>query len=179
MSRKYYYLGASLPFIQFETEPLLSAEEFLTDCEKLLNANDFALIRSVILAEGFVNTNNATYKAYKEFDHGLRNEIVIYRSEKWNKDASQFLRGSRIPSTEVTSALDQASRAENPLEAEKVLDRIRWQFLDDLSQGHYYDLDFILVYGLKLLILKRQALFASDAGDAVFEEIKNIEIPNI
>jgi len=40
-------------------------------------------------------------------------------------------------------------------EAEKSLDEARWKFLDELSFGHYFDLDILIVYVLKLLLLER------------------------
>jgi hypothetical protein len=41
------------------------------------------------------------------------------------------------------------------LEAEQYVDSVRWQKLDDLCLGHYFDLDALIVYALKLLILLR------------------------
>jgi hypothetical protein len=43
------------------------------------------------------------------------------------------------------------------LEAEKALDLERWQLLEELACGHYFDLDALLIYALKLLILERWA----------------------
>jgi hypothetical protein len=48
-----------------------------------------------------------------------------------------------------------AYRSASILEAEKILDQARWNFLDALSFGHYFDFDYLLVYGLKLKILER------------------------
>jgi len=41
------------------------------------------------------------------------------------------------------------------LEAEKTLDQARWEFLDSLSIGHYFDFNYLLSYLLKLKILER------------------------
>ncbi|MFH0827465.1 MAG: DUF2764 family protein, partial [Candidatus Omnitrophota bacterium] len=48
-----------------------------------------------------------------------------------------------------------AHRSPSLLEGERMLDAERWRFLDELSLGHYFDLDFLIVYLLKLLILER------------------------
>ena len=48
-----------------------------------------------------------------------------------------------------------AYRNTSILEAEKILDQARWNFLEALSFGHYFDFDYLLVYGLKLAILAR------------------------
>jgi hypothetical protein len=41
------------------------------------------------------------------------------------------------------------------IESEKFLDAARWQRLEELSQGHYFDLGALIVYALKLNILWR------------------------
>jgi hypothetical protein len=41
------------------------------------------------------------------------------------------------------------------LDAEKTLDEIRWKAIEDLSTGHYFDLDLLITYAYKLLILQR------------------------
>jgi hypothetical protein len=43
----------------------------------------------------------------------------------------------------------------SPLDAEKALDETRWKALDELATGHYFDLDFLISYALKLRILER------------------------
>jgi hypothetical protein len=48
-----------------------------------------------------------------------------------------------------------AYRNQNILEAEKSLDLERWRFLDEVSAGHYFDIDSLIVYALKLKILIR------------------------
>jgi len=40
-------------------------------------------------------------------------------------------------------------------EAERALDLERWRLLDELSFGHYFDFDALLIYALKLKILER------------------------
>lgn len=48
-----------------------------------------------------------------------------------------------------------AHRNPSILEAERMLDGERWCMLDELSLGHYFDIDFLIVYALKILILER------------------------
>lgn len=38
---------------------------------------------------------------------------------------------------------------------EKILDEARWQVLDDLGFGHYFDMDSLILYAYKLKILER------------------------
>ena len=48
-----------------------------------------------------------------------------------------------------------AYKSTSILEAEKILDQARWEFLESLSFGHYFDFDLLLGYLLKLKILER------------------------
>jgi len=53
-----------------------------------------------------------------------------------------------------------------------VIDQAKWQKLDALVQGHFFDFEFILVYGIKLKILERYQEVGSDKGYENFEELK-------
>jgi len=59
----------------------------------------------------------------------------------------------------------------NPLEAESLLNRARWQFLEQLEVGHYFDVERLVVYSLKLQLLERIALYDREKGRERFEEI--------
>ena len=87
----------------------------------------------------------------------------------------QILLSNLIEHGEVSAA----DKEENLLEGEMILDRFRWAFLNELELGHYYDLEFITIYGIKLTILERYHVLDSPAGEELFEQIKNIEIPAI
>jgi hypothetical protein len=48
-----------------------------------------------------------------------------------------------------------AYRNPSILESERYLDQEKWNFLDSLAAGHYFDRDFLIVYGLKLAVLEK------------------------
>jgi hypothetical protein len=56
------------------------------------------------------------------------------------------------------------------LDAEKVLDEIRWKALDDLATGHYFDLAVLITYAYKLLILERWENVRSADGMFLLEQ---------
>jgi hypothetical protein len=43
--------------------------------------------------------------------------------------------------------------------------------LDELESGHYFDIDKILVYALRLQILERKALFDEQKGREMFDKV--------
>jgi hypothetical protein len=49
------------------------------------------------------------------------------------------------------------------MEAEKALDLERWRELDELTLGHYFDLDALIVYAIKLTRLEKwDKVYAAD-----------------
>ena len=56
-------------------------------------------------------------------------------------------------------------------EAELILDRARWDFLEELSFGHYFDLDVLVIYACKLKILWRWEEVRRADKKALLEEV--------
>ena len=56
----------------------------------------------------------------------------------------------------------------NPLDVEKKLLQLRWHFIDELEFGHYSDVDFFILYYLKLQILQRLWQFDKERGKEKF-----------
>ncbi|MFW5685010.1 MAG: DUF2764 family protein, partial [Spirochaetota bacterium] len=66
---------------------------------------------------------------------------------------------------EIGEAAREAFSHDSPLSGEDALDRARWRFLDDLEAGHYFDLDRVVIYFLKLQLLARRRLFTRTRGE--------------
>jgi hypothetical protein len=52
-----------------------------------------------------------------------------------------------------------------------MLDEARWRMLEELCVGHYFDLDFLIIYALKLLILERWQRIRTADGGRLLEEV--------
>ncbi len=177
MSHAYYYFSASLPMIDFDSQPPVSIAVFLEDCQRLLSKNDFLLIKNVLEdSDEKSEMSNAVFNAWVKFERDFSNALVWFRAEKVGKDPLDYIRGERYSDPFHNEIIHHADKAPNLLEAEKILDRARWQFLDDLAGGHYYDLNFIIIYALKLKILDRHHEFRSPQGQSIFEELQKAEI---
>ena len=46
----------------------------------------------------------------------------------------------------------------------------RWEKLDGLSVGHYFDIDWLVVYMLKLLVLERNGKMTKEEGAERFND---------
>jgi len=64
----------------------------------------------------------------------------------------------------------------NPLEIEKRLMRAQWDFLEEQEIGHFFDLDFLIIYYLKLQILERMFSFNKEKGQQNLEAYSLVEL---
>jgi hypothetical protein len=62
-----------------------------------------------------------------------------------------------------------AYRAPSPLEAEKMLDHARWNALDELTAGRYFDMDVLIAYAIKLVMLEKWEEIAANNNSAALE----------
>jgi len=171
MSHLYYYLVASLPLLQFGSKLPFSPEYFLELCQDKLTAQDYFLIRDIVRKDEWdVNTNNDFYLAWKQFSHSLRNEMAWLRALELNKDPQTYLRGPREGHPFFVDIFVQASKSSDPLTAERIIDRFRWQYIDELARFHYFDLEALVAYAIKLKILVRQDVFESSQGKEIFDQ---------
>lgn len=180
MSSSYYYLVASLPSIAYEGKPSMSIPDYLSLCQTQLSSADYDLLFKVLNDnESLLHTNNEMIKRWMGFNHDFRNEIAYFRAKRANKDPKDYLRGEKANDLQLTEVINQAARASDPLVAEKILVRRLWELLEDLTLGHYFDLEIIIAYGIKLRILDRFQKVASPDGQKIFEDYKKVHIPEL
>ena len=130
-------------------------------------------------------TGNRVLDAWLFFDRGFRNELAWHRADHLNKDPLKYLRGTRTLVSSYVDDIQRALKIDDLLQAEEVLSKARWQFLDELGMGHYYDIESVFIYYLKLEILKRHQEYGSPEGNPEgnpegrnrLQEIKTMPLP--
>ena len=157
MPAYYTYLISSLPMLNFSAKPPFSLEDFFTKCKNLIPEKEFEILCSVCGPDSYSLDIQSidSLKQWVNFEIALRNELVRARAGRKKTDPLKFLRLPDSPQAEISHVAMIAYRNTSILEAEKILDQARWNFLEALSFGHYFDFDYLLVYGLKLKILER------------------------
>jgi hypothetical protein len=70
----------------------------------------------------------------------------------------------------LTTAVLAAGTHVSLPDAELALDELRWKKLEDLAAGHYFDLDLLITYGYKLLILGRWEGIRTAEGHILLEQ---------
>lgn len=143
--------------LQFESKPPFDFDKFLKICGDLIPDRDFSSLKRVSMNGEYIDDayRNATLRKWKEFDVAVRNEFVPIRARHRKEDPLKYLHEDGFVDPSISHIAINASRAHTPLEAERLIDRERWRFLDELAIGHYFDFDFLVTYAYKLLILLR------------------------
>lgn len=194
---QYYYAVAALPGLSLDTEPPWTIDSFLEFSGAQLTSADFEILRSATLEPEEVSVelqplrdeagadtqigNNSEDEAYdiagsgaaahwRRFETSLRNALVKVRTEDPNRQNAYTRPSDTAEDQRVHEIAREAHAASHPLDAEHVLDRARYSFLEELEVGHFFDIDRLVVYYLKLQLVTRRALQTSEKGRSVFEK---------
>ena len=168
----YYYLVSSLPMLEFGGKIPVPYGEFLNRCHGQLDATDMKIIeRARIGAFEDISDKCRVLKEWKEFETDIRNEIVRYRAAKFSKDPARYIRGDGYPNPFVAGFAHWAVNQDSPLEAELYLDRVRWNRIEELEKGHYFYIESLIAYALKLQILERWQTINKEGGMQVLQEL--------
>ena len=143
--------------LNFSVKLPFSLEDFFAKCNNLIPETEIELLRGACFKEAYLlNTAiDDTLGKWANFEIALRNELARSRARRNKIDPLKFVRLPDSPEAHISHVAMTAYRSTSILEAEKILDLERWNFLEFLSFGHYFDFDFLLIYALKLKILER------------------------
>lgn len=172
MAEFYPYLIASLPTLHFGMKPPFSFEQFLETCYRFIPDKDYRVLSSLPQPDHY----SEKYKKQKsierwiQFDTALRNEMVKSRAGRRHIDAASYLRPDTYTGPSLSPVVAAAELSPVVLEGEKILDQKRWNMLDELAISHYFDLDALIIYAYKLLILHRwEKIRSADAPALLLE----------
>ena len=168
----YYYLCSSLPSLAFGKSAPLTAAEFDALCAESLAPAEYERLLSCPTLRVPRDPDASlrlppVYAAYARFEQYLRTRIAQRRTGR-EEDKAEPLPDPAEYFGEVDFGLGSAASAD-PLEREKLVDRIRWNRLDDLGAGHEFDFDALCVYRLRLLILDKYRDRRQETGRENFE----------
>lgn len=163
---KYYYFVAQLPTLFFDREPLITIEDFLAEGEKWMGSRDYALLSRVEMSRTVPDGGDPeALQRYKAFEFGLRHELALWRRTRGTDQEYRPLGFS-------LSALREGT----PLDGERRLLRWRWDYLDEEERRHHFDLERLILYFLKLQILRRLLSFDKEEGLKTFQTLCEAEV---
>jgi hypothetical protein len=166
----YYYIAASLPMIVSPEQELpMSSDDFLEVCRRFMVESDYTGLANSTLEPDGADAPGMC-RTYRSWGRSRRDALVRLRAASQKLDPAEYLRESE--SVFGTSGIAaHAMAASTPLEAEIYLDNQRWQYIDELSMGHFFDIEFLRGYRMKLLLLERRAKFEEERGFAAYRDL--------
>jgi hypothetical protein len=172
MASNYIYFIASLPMLHFGMRPPNSFEEFLQRSREFAPPEEIKVLNSLPQAQDYSGQEKfmPVIQGWIDFDTSLRNELAKIRSSRKHIDPAPYLRHDGFTTSAVAHIALAAHRNPSILEGEKFLDEARWQALDELAVGHYFDLDFLIIYAYKLMILERWEKIRRADKEALLKE---------
>jgi len=150
----YPYLISSLPFLEFGQSPPWSEDDFLGLVARYVSLADYAIIENLVKDKQPPEKHPVVEK-WNNFEVALRNELARVRAARKRVSFEKYLRLAKEEGPNLSDVVAHALRNPNPIEVEKALDLLRWDFLNQLSFRNCFDLAAIVVYALKLRILWR------------------------
>ncbi len=168
-----YYFISQLPSLDgiSENSPLpITEERFLELCSRFLGEKTKKLIRFLTLSppKKGESSGSALIDAFNESERNLRFALGKVRADKMKKP---FDTENRVFPVEYTKAASAATEIENPMEAEKFLNRYRLEMLEALRPMDNFSEDYLIYYGLKLKLILRVRQFDTEAGEEAYRNI--------
>lgn len=170
-----YYLISQLPSLDGigENTPLpITEERFVELCGRFLQKKEQNKLNNLTLSppRNCEGSDSVLIDAWNESERNLRFSLAKVRAEKMKKPVDI---GNRILPAEYIKAANTAAEIENPLEAEKYLNRYRLEILETLRPLDSFSEDYIYYYGLKLKLLLRIRQFDAEIGKEAYRNIYN------
>jgi len=166
----YYYLISSLPAIILGEKPYYSSEEFMKLCSIWIRNSDVEKLSKLTLNLEDTNTDNNFARDWYKYEKILRNSSVKNRAPKLNKDPLPYLKPEDKIYTDIERKVQDSFSSATPLEKEMALDKLRWEIIDFLEIGHFFDLEKLCAYKLRLLICEKWVARKKETGQ------KNLDI---
>jgi len=161
---KYYYIVSQLPILFFDKETFITIDYFLQEAEKWLNKSDYALLSQIDLNDISLDKKGPKlWQQYREFEFQFRNDLAWWRK---SLRVGQEYKPTSFPLSLVKEG--------NPLEVEKKLLKRKWDYIEAIEHEHHFDLEYLILYYLKLQILRRLSFFNKEMGMETFHNIATV-----
>ena len=181
----YHYIVASLPELtsgwKFQER---SAEQIIGEIRELCGKDDLALLD--ILQESFVPENltqefyqkalasgNSFIREYFTFDLKVRNAKVRYLNRELSRPADKDVISIPLQeeNSEEDAGIEAAFKGTDLLARERAVDDLYWEKADALSLIHWFDMNVIMSFVLKLHIIDRWNLLDEQTGREMFRKL--------
>ncbi len=168
-----YYLIAQLPTLDGLTDSMplpITEERFLELCERFLGKKALKELNKLSLMPQRKGTKSSSslIQAWNEGERNLRLVLGKVRGDKLKK---AFDAEDANVTNELLQTATAAVNMNDPLEAEKLLNRYRLAFLERLRPADAFAEDMLYYYWLKLKLIMRIRQFDEAVGEAAYKNI--------
>ena len=178
MKEQYYYVITSLPSLSLSEELPIRKDDFLANCKQYLKKTDFDILESVSLFDAEENEVSLdVIRRFFRWERGVRNVLVRLRAESLGLEPDEFIRDEIFDHFQALLA-EEAFNADSPLVAEEILNKARWRYLDELEFEHYFDIERLIIFFIKLQILERISSFDAVKGREIMNAVVSQGTPD-
>ena len=169
---EYYYLIASLPMLSRDAKPVVTSEQFLESIDANLPSREAAELKALSLIPSLDDKSEInSIDDWNEWETSMRNAIVRMRAGGDSSIAERNERDGGGFFSEIETGVQEAFSKSNPLERENLLDKVRWDFCDEMELGHEFDIVKLAAYRLKLLLCEKRSTVSKEKGEVNYDEI--------
>ncbi len=149
-----YYLTASLPPLALDDPAPVSLDEFLASNAAQLSEEEMTELRRIESAdsEGF---RHPFLVRWRDFDIQLRNALARIRSTTAKENPASFMREHDGFDMRVERVAIEAMGMDDPLARELMLDRYRWDVIDNMVLSERFSVGEVYAFALKLRMVER------------------------
>ena len=160
----YYALISSLPHLELEKEPLISAASFREACRSTVSADEFQILDALLEGAFSHATSNPFAQRWFAVETQLRNAVAIQRAQARGVDAKPFIRSHAGFVGWVESQVQEAFAADNPAEQERVLDGARWRLAEEFIGEDTFGFSKLAAYAVQLRLATRWSRMDDNTG---------------
>ena len=168
-----YYLISQLPSLDglSDNVPMpITEERFYDVCNRILGKkaqNELSKL-SLVPPRLYEPSGSVLLESWNKGEQNLRLALGKVRAEKLNK---QFDTENRIFTTDLMQAVRAAVEMDSPLEAEKLLNSYRMEYLETIRPMNSFSEEFVFYYCLKLKLILRMRQFDAESGKSAYKNI--------
>ena len=170
MAKEFTYFAGTLPMLFFGEKSPMTVAAFDEDADRLLDAKSASLLKSAELYCAAAEKFPLPVQKFYDWENALRNTLLDFR-KKYSPDAADYKRNNPDFYSEIAPVLAQAGNTADLLEEEKMIDKLRWNALDNFGAGHYSDMTALVFYRIRLQILAKYLTRTAEAGNQALENI--------
>jgi len=181
--KNYHYIVASLPDIAGGWKlGELTADDIISEISERCDLQDRKLIELIqksfkaeCLTEDFymeaVKSDNGFIREYFTFDLNVRNAKVRYLNKALGRPEDKDTVNISTGEFEKEEEISQILLGKDIIAREKAIDDLYWNKLDELSLMHYFDMNVIMAFILKLRIIERWHILDEQTGREMFKRL--------